>query len=488
MNRIFKYFNPRFVDSYFDGLRVSFYISLCLIAVLLTTVALGIELLTPNSNFQLSKISKISILILMILNLFVLKYTNIKTAGNIFSFITIFTVLVFMNVLSPNVNALYKYVQSFYTIYVFIVISVMFASYGIILINMLMVLASTLRVYFFALHHFGEFEEFFTAGLINHAIITVAISAVIFYSSRLMQAAVRKASEELRVREQKNQELLSSEEEIRASNEELVATTDALVNANEELRVAKDKAEESDRLKTEFLNNMSHEVRTPMNGIIGFAQLVEMPDIEEGTRKNYIDVIKQSSKQLLSIIDNIIEISKLGTKQVKVFEEEVNLNKLLTELYSVFDIKAEEKGLELFFLPECNDNESDILLDELKLYKILSNLLENAIKFTEVGKIEFGYTVLDSDEHELAYNSKAIQFYVRDTGIGVPQEKQEMIFQKFAQVEEFASRQYGGLGLGLSIAKENTELLEGAVSVDSEEGQGTTFYITIPLRRINNQS
>ena len=247
-----------------------------------------------------------------------------------------------------------------------------------------------------------------------------------------------------------------------------------LKEQNELLVIAKDKAEESDRLKTEFLNNMSHEIRTPMNGILGFSELLCSTDITNEKRSYFGKIIKNSGNQLLQVIDDILEISKLGTKQVKAIEKEVCLNNLMLNLFSIFDIKAKENKIPLYLKNGLNDEESTIFTDELKLNKILSNLLENAFKFTNEGFIEFGYHL----------KNKFIDIYVKDTGIGINKKSQKIIFERFSQEEKELSQKFGGLGLGLSIAKENSELLGGTITLDSEKGNGAVFTVSIPYNPV----
>jgi PAS domain S-box-containing protein len=240
-----------------------------------------------------------------------------------------------------------------------------------------------------------------------------------------------------------------------------------------ELVEAKEIAIESNKLKTEFLNNMSHEIRTPMNGILGFAELLSTPNLTETNKTNYINVIKNSSHQLLNVIDDILEISKLETKQVVPRIEKVNLNDLMLGLFSIFNLRAKQNKVPLYLNKELPDNQSWIDTDETKLNKILSNLIENAIKFTNKGFIEFGYR-LNDDKSE-------IQIYIKDTGIGISQENLDLIFHRFSQVEKELSRKSGGLGLGLSIAQENAELIGGRISLESIKGEGSTFYLNLPF-------
>ena len=247
----------------------------------------------------------------------------------------------------------------------------------------------------------------------------------------------------------------------------------------QDIIIAKEKAEESGRLKTEFIQNMSHEIRTPMNGILGFTELLDNPSLSDEKRKKYIEITKNSTNQLLHIIDDIMEISVLETKQIIAEENPVCLNDLLQELFNIFNIKATKKNIKLVLKNELSDQESTILTDKIKLNKVLSNLLENALKFTDEGFVELGYKLnKDSVPAEL-------EIFVKDSGIGIKPEKQKLIFDRFSQAEKDLSKKVGGLGLGLSIAKENAELLGGKISVVSELGEGAAFFVTIPYKPVN---
>lgn len=241
-----------------------------------------------------------------------------------------------------------------------------------------------------------------------------------------------------------------------------------------ELKQAKVKAEESNRLKTEFLHNMSHEVRTPMNGIIGFSEMLDKPNLTDEKRKYFSKIVQNSSHQLLRIIDDILAISSLETKQEKVNEAQFSLNDLLMELFSVFSLKSNNRNIHIYVKKALHDEQSRITTDKTKLTKILSNLLENALKFTSEGFIEFGYIIKKPN----------MILYVKDTGIGISPINHKIIFERFSQEEKEISRNYGGLGLGLSISKEHAELLGGSITLESEKGKGSTFYVTIPYKPV----
>jgi PAS domain S-box-containing protein len=238
----------------------------------------------------------------------------------------------------------------------------------------------------------------------------------------------------------------------------------------EDLRRAKELAEASNRLKTEFLHNMSHEIRSPMNGIIGFSRMLTKKGISDKKQEYYTKIIQNSSYQLLKIIDDILEISTLETKQLKAENQPLNLNDFLLEQFSIFNLKAQENKLHLYLNKNLKDKQSEIMIDKVKLGKVVSNLVENAIRYTNKGNIEIGYTIEDQN----------LSIYVKDTGIGIPKEKQKLIFERFSQGEDQISKKSGGLGLGLSISKENAELMGGTILVESEFGKGSTFTLQVP--------
>jgi len=241
-----------------------------------------------------------------------------------------------------------------------------------------------------------------------------------------------------------------------------------------ELRRAKQKAEESNKLKSEFLANMSHEIRTPMNGIIGFASLLEDDDLSPISRKNYVQIVQNSTRQLLHIIDEILEVSKLQTHQAKKVVRKINVNEMLFHCFSEFDKMAKNKGLSLYVKKGLSDKAAHIYVDGEKLHKIIDNLLENALKFTQRGYVEMGYSHIGNK----------LVFYVKDTGIGISPEARELIFERFSQEDKGLTRQSGGLGLGLSIVKGNVDLLNGKIRLESKKGEWSTFFVEIPYQPV----
>jgi PAS domain S-box-containing protein len=244
--------------------------------------------------------------------------------------------------------------------------------------------------------------------------------------------------------------------------------------SEQELIKAKERAEESDRLKTAFLQNISHEIRTPMNAIIGFSGFLKDPQITPEKTNLYTDIIVNSSNQLLSIITDIISISRIEAGQEKVFVSEINLNSLLNQLYIRYLPDAKGKGIMLKCFASLNDQDARIRTDESKLEAILSNLINNALKFTSDGSVEFGYK----------FHGNELKFYVKDTGIGIDPSMHEEIFKRFRQVEITESRRFGGSGLGLSISKGYVELIGGKIWLNSVPEFGSVFHFTIPYNKI----
>ena len=246
---------------------------------------------------------------------------------------------------------------------------------------------------------------------------------------------------------------------------------------DQEMKVALERAQESDRLKSAFLTNMSHEIRTPMNGILGFTGLLKDPQLTGDEKEDYIQVIEKSGDRMLNTITDIIDISRIESGQVEVVNTEVSLNNILNEQYEIFNPDAQSKGLELNYKPTLLDKEATIVTDKHKLEGILTNLIKNAIKFTKHGNISFGYTLKKEK------NFEGLEFFVKDTGIGIPSNRISAIFNRFEQADIEDTQVFEGSGLGLAISKSYVEMLGGNISVTSEEGIGSTFVFSIPYTK-----
>jgi hypothetical protein len=243
---------------------------------------------------------------------------------------------------------------------------------------------------------------------------------------------------------------------------------------NEELKIAKTKAEASDILKSAFLANMSHEIRTPMNGILGFTDLLKEPNLSEQKQQKYIEVIQKSGVRMLNIINDIVDISKIEAGLMQVDIKDTNINQQIEYIYAFFKPEAEAKGLQFLIGNTSPEIDAKVKTDREKLYAILTNLIKNAIKFTNEGSIEFGYHLKKDN------GTARLEFYVKDTGVGIPTDRQEAIFERFIQADISNLKVLQGTGLGLAITKAYVEILGGKIWIKSEEGIGSTFYFTTP--------
>ncbi|MBE0393063.1 PAS domain-containing hybrid sensor histidine kinase/response regulator [Flavobacterium sp. PL002] len=247
----------------------------------------------------------------------------------------------------------------------------------------------------------------------------------------------------------------------------------------DELIIAKEKAEESDRLKSAFLANISHEIRTPMNGILGFSELLKEPNLTGGEQRKYIKIIEKSGNRMLNIINNIVDLSKIEAGLVELTISETNINAQIEYACTFFKPEADKKGIQLIQNTTLSNQAATINTDREKLYSILLNLIKNAIKYSDTGTIEVGYNLKNSATTDY------IEFYVSDTGIGVPIDQQESIFKRFIQADISDREARHGAGLGLSISKAFVEIMGGNIRVESKEDKGSIFYFTMPYSPTN---
>jgi len=246
------------------------------------------------------------------------------------------------------------------------------------------------------------------------------------------------------------------------------------------LILAKEKAEESDRLKTAFLANMSHEIRTPMNAIIGFSDLLSEDDLTQEDKDDFISKIKNAGRSLMTLINDIIDIAKIESGQLKISESACNINQMLNDLLGTFEEMKNisgKKSISLNLVLPDDNAQLSVMTDPMRLQQIFTNLLSNALKFTEFGSIDFGYTNQDG----------TISFFVKDSGIGILRSKQKLLFQRFSQLDPSTTRKYGGTGLGLAISKNLVEMLGGTIGMESNPGKGSLFYFTIPYNPVKSQ-
>ncbi len=310
----------------------------------------------------------------------------------------------------------------------------------------------------------------------NLLLTSIILLPVLFYVVRISILKKQKSLLKHKVAERTkdltvaNDQLIEKSIQIEIQNEELSQHRyhlEEIVNERtKELSKAKVKAEESDRLKSAFIANMSHEIRTPMNAIHGFSGMLEDEDTSAEERKEYVQIIKDSCKALLVLIDDILDISIMDAKGINLNLERLDVRKFLGQLKSIYETKVSENVM----LIVENDTPIFISTDEVRLRQILSNLLNNAVKFTEQGSVKFG-SKLEGD---------SIIFYVKDTGIGIAEGDLDMIFKPFNKVSNRNDKIYRGTGIGLSITQRIVDSLKGEIWVESNQGEGSNFYVKLP--------
>jgi signal transduction histidine kinase len=273
-----------------------------------------------------------------------------------------------------------------------------------------------------------------------------------------------------------NEEKEKRAAELAIANKELAFQNDEKEKRAAELVISKEHAEQSDRLKSAFLANMSHEIRTPMNGILGFASLLKEVDFIGKEQQEYIKIIERSGVRMLNIINDIVDISKIESGLMEVNLKESNINEQIDYIYTFFKPEMDRKRIQFFSKKALPEKDAFINTDREKIYAILTNLVKNAIKYTDEGSIEFGYNLKTENQ------SSVLEFFIKDTGIGISKDRQEAIFERFIQADITDKMARQGAGLGLSISKAFVELLGGKIWVSSEKGKGSIFYFTIPYK------
>ncbi len=305
-------------------------------------------------------------------------------------------------------------------------------------------------------------------GIISFLLLTVLL---LVFNIRRRKKAENIVHQKLIEIEQQNLRLENANRLVTQMNKELEKINKHLSQVNEELKRAKEKSEESDRLKSAFLANMSHEIRTPLNAIIGFSSILTDPSTTREEQEQYIRIINSNGEQLIRLIDDIMDLSKIEAGQLKVLNELFSANEMINDIVGSFRRNNINPLVQIRITPFAEKCQLMLLSDPSRFKQIIDNLLSNAMKFTNKGEVEIGFTLDHKDE---------VTFYVRDTGIGIEKKHLDQIFNRFWKVEERGNKLYSGTGLGLAISRKLCEMLGGRIWVESMPGEGSTFYFTLP--------
>ncbi len=403
-------------------------------------------------------------LFILFVSLFLFKLRKHRFVGNTLSLLIIIMEIasVFFN-FSGDIPMNFM-IDEFYLFLAFLVFTPMFASKWVVITNTLLVIITSVSAFILKKDSFPP--EIIHTAAIGTGVYVLAVIIVFVFSylyTEILYKAINEVNKKFISEEEKNKELFQNAKMIRLQNEQI--------------NLAKEKAEESNRLKSAFLSNMSHEIRTPMNAVLGFTEILKSTELNS-KQKEYIKIIETSGKHLLNLINDIIDISKLESNQIRINETKCSINYLLDELKDFFTldlIRKNKENVKIIMNKGFNEAQDRIYTDNLRLRQILINLISNAVKFTDKGKIEISYT--------LNQNSMLL-FSVKDTGIGIQENELNMIFERFRQSDETTENKYGGTGLGLAIAKACANLLNGDIWAESRKNQGSVFHFTIPYKPI----
>ena len=485
MKQIIDYFTPDEDIGLFNKQKSTSFIVIVLVGILMSLLFAIQNFNLKSDNFSVTISSIILIDLFLIVLLFVLKKKGIKFSGNLLSIGGLIMLLISINILKPEVSSFFKYIQGFYTVFAFAVIGVLFATKRVIIFNTIMILATTTRVFLFAIKQLPEQIDLLKIGYASHTVSLLVITMVLYYAVKHAEKAITEITKNGEIKEKQNQKLIiaenkakkaeqeilvknnkleAREKEIRASYEDLYTINNKLSITNKKLEKAKEKAEEANRIKTAFLASISHEIKTPLNAIIGFTNIIA-EESKDPKHTEFCKIVDRQNELLLKLINDVLDSSKLEAGIFEIKSQEVNLNKLIDEIYNVFMLKCPKN---ITLVTRKLKTEMIIMNDEVRLFQIFINLISNSIKFTESGQIEFGFELI---------NKSSIVGFVIDTGIGIAEDKQNVIFNKFTKLNEFSQ----GTGLGLSIVKSIVELLGGKIWLESEINKGSSFYFEIPF-------
>ena len=459
MKSILNYFFKSYkFTSNIESFRVRTFLLFLLVGLLLL-IAFTIK--TALAGDYSSLPVQMTFLALILISLFLMKTGKHVIVGNGLSLIVILLEIasIFMNF--SGAASYNFFVDEFYIILALLLFTAMFASRFVLYFNTIIVIATAIIAFMYKKDSFPpEIIDELKFGLGVYVFVILLIFTFSYLYTSMIVKAIKEISDHADDTDEKNTRLEEN--------------TNLLKSQKNELTQAKEKAEESDKLKSAFLANMSHEIRTPMNAILGFTEILTETELDN-KQTEYINIIKSSGNHLLELINDIIDISKLESNQLQIAESECNLNNFLKDIKIFFELSNHKTDLNLELNLGLEKGKDILYTDTTRLRQILINLIGNAIKFTNNGTISISYKKIENE----------LLFTIKDTGIGIPKKQLPIIFERFRQADETTTKKFGGTGLGLAISKACTELLGGKIWAESEKEKGSSFYFTIPFKTLS---
>jgi len=445
MRALFNYFTPKNLNGYLEDLIVKYFIFQVIGGLILLLIVISLNLVSHNQNYLVSSVSEFFLFVFLVASLFLLKYKGVSFAGNTFYFVMVGIILVAMNTLNANVSVLFKYLHGFYTVIAFLVGGAIFATRPVIILNAILILISTTRIYFYALKTSPDQSEYFTSGYIYHTVSVLIITVVLFFIKKFHEQTTKKMNSETKIIEDQNAKLFVRESMLSEMN----------------------------KTKDKFLSIIAHDLKSPMASILGVFTLFtdKFDDYSADEKKKLIIQLKQSTQNAYDLLDNLLmwENSQHGKIDIKPQKE--NLYLIVEETLKIAHQLANDKSISL---TNKIDENIFVTVDRNLILTVFRNILLNAIKFTpKMGSITIR---VDWDFRE----NNFVKVIVKDSGVGITYENQKHLFSITDTISTKGTDGESGTGLGLSISKEFITKHGGEIWVESEKGKGSEFIFTLP--------
>lgn len=445
MKCIIDYFYPKKEVSYLEDLIVRFFIYQAMVGFILLIILIAQNLITQNENYLVSAISEFGLATFLIISLYILKFKGVTYSGNIFHIVMVGIILIAMNTLNKDISVLYKYLHGFYTVTAFLVGGSLFASRIVILINAILIFATTTRIYFYAIDIYPESSNLLTHGYVYHTVSLLIITVILFFIKKFTQQTIKKINSEAEIINLQNEKLSRSEASL------------------SQLNKSKDK----------FLSIIAHDLKSPLASIISATNLLSdnFDDYKADVKKKYINMLHQSSQNTYDLLDNLLVWARSQQGLIEYRPKRENLYSIISEVLMSVELMAIDKNIRI----ENNTPQNLFVnVDRNMTQTIYRNIISNAIKFTP----DNGYIMLGEESY--TENAEQVHVFVNDSGIGISKDKVDQLFSIEDKDITIGTRGESGTGLGLNIANDFVVKHGGKIWVKSELGHGSSFNFLLP--------